>query len=76
MAVSYILNYKSMLFVHALFAVQERQLELINAMFTTVLRDFCQVIGSSWDTILDCIESGTVPALDGIDHVREHLEVS
>ena len=76
MAVSYIPNYKSMLFVHALFAVQERQLELINAMFTTVFRDFCHVIGSRWDTILDCIESGTVPVLDGTDHVREHLEMS
>ena len=76
MAVSYIPNYKSMLFVHALFAVQERQLELINAMFTTVFRDFCHVIGNRWDTILDCIELGTVPVLDGTDHVREHLEMS
>lgn len=74
LAVSYIPDYRSMLFVHALFAVQERQLELINAMFTTVLRDFCHTIGNNWNTILDCIETGKVPDLEGIDHVRESLE--
>ncbi|KAI6021207.1 GH3 auxin-responsive promoter [Pisolithus marmoratus] len=74
LAVSYIPNYRSMLLVHALFAVQERQLELINTMFTTVLRDFCHTIGNNWDTILDCIESGKIPDLEGIDHVRESLE--
>ena len=65
-----------MLFMHALFAVQERQLELINAMFSTVFRDFCHAVASNWDTILNCIETGTIPTLDGIDHVREHLKVS
>lgn len=74
LAVSYISNYSSLLFVHALFAVQERQLELINAMFTTVFRDFCHTIGNNWDTLLDCIESGKIPNLEGIDHVRESLE--
>ncbi|KAL4073475.1 GH3 auxin-responsive promoter, partial [Scleroderma citrinum] len=74
MAVCYIQNYKSMLFVHALFAVQERQLELINTMFATVFRDFCCAVGGNWDTILDCIETGKIPDLEGISHVRENLE--
>ncbi|KAG6331510.1 hypothetical protein ID866_7580 [Astraeus odoratus] len=74
LAASYIHNYKSMLFVHALFAVQERQLELINAMFTTVFRDFCHAVVSNWDTILDCIKTGKIPDLEGIDHVRQNLE--
>ncbi|KAF9240244.1 GH3 auxin-responsive promoter [Melanogaster broomeanus] len=42
LAVSYIPSYKSFLFVHALFALQEPQVELINTMFSTIFRDFCR----------------------------------
>lgn len=75
MAVSFIPNYKSFLFLHALFALQEPQVELINTMFSTIFRDFCRVIDEQWETFVQCIETGSIPEMEGIDHVKENLQV-
>ncbi|KAF8840790.1 hypothetical protein BDN67DRAFT_968105 [Paxillus ammoniavirescens] len=73
LAVSFIPNYKSFLFMHALFALQEPQVELINTMFSTIFRDFCRVIDEQWDTLVQSIDTGSLPELEGTGHVRDNL---
>ncbi|KAF9222975.1 hypothetical protein BS17DRAFT_802745 [Gyrodon lividus] len=74
LAVSFIPNYKSFLFMHALFALQEPQVELINTMFSTIFRDFCRVIDEQWETLVQCIDTGSIPELEGSGHVRGNLQ--
>ncbi|EGO19354.1 hypothetical protein SERLADRAFT_479847 [Serpula lacrymans var. lacrymans S7.9] len=73
LAVSYIPNYKSFLFMHALFALQEPNMELINTMFSTIFRDFCRVIEEQWETLVQCIEDGNVPELEATGPFIENL---
>ncbi|KAF8125755.1 GH3 auxin-responsive promoter [Boletus edulis] len=65
MGVSFIPNYKSFLFMHALFALYEPKVELINTMFSTIFRDFCRVIDEQWDVLVECIDTGSIP--DSVD---------
>ncbi|KAH7919002.1 hypothetical protein BV22DRAFT_1199727 [Leucogyrophana mollusca] len=74
LACSFIPNYKSFLFMHALFALQEPQVELINTMFSTIFRDMCRIIDEQWETLVQCIEAGTIPELESIENVRENLQ--
>ncbi|KIJ64579.1 hypothetical protein HYDPIDRAFT_111943 [Hydnomerulius pinastri MD-312] len=74
LGVSFIPNYKSFLFMHALFALQEPQVELINTMFSTIFRDFCRIIDDQWETLVQCIDTGSLPEVEGIDHVKDNLQ--
>ncbi|KAH7885483.1 GH3 auxin-responsive promoter [Phlebopus sp. FC_14] len=74
LGVSFIPNYKSFLFMHALFALQEPRVELINTMFSTIFRDFCRVIDEQWETLVECVNKGSIPELEGIDHVKDNLQ--
>ncbi|KAI5997067.1 GH3 auxin-responsive promoter [Pisolithus albus] len=74
LAVSFIQNYKSFLFMHALFALVEPKLETINTLFTTTCRDLCRAIHDQWDDFVRCIETGVIPDLEGIDQVKENLQ--
>ena len=76
MAVSFISNYKSFLFIHALFALYEPQVELINTMFSTIFRDFCRVIDEEWDALVECIETGSIPDSVDVGHLKDQLLVS
>jgi hypothetical protein len=62
--------------MHALFALQEPQVELINTMFSTIFRDFCRVIDEQWDILVQSIDTGSLPELEGTGHVRDNLLVS
>ncbi|KAG9316002.1 GH3 auxin-responsive promoter [Chiua virens] len=73
LAASFISNYKSFLFIHVLFSLYEPQVELINTMFSTIFRDFCRTVDENWDTFTNCIETGTIPDLVGVEHLRENL---
>ncbi|KAI6141045.1 GH3 auxin-responsive promoter [Pisolithus tinctorius] len=73
-AVSLISNYKSVLFMHALFALAEPKLETISTMFTTACRDFCRTIDNRWEDLIHCIETGVMPDLDGIEAVKDNLQ--
>ncbi|KIO12049.1 hypothetical protein M404DRAFT_962542 [Pisolithus tinctorius Marx 270] len=74
LAVSFIPNYKSFLFMHALFALVEPKLETINTLFTTTCRDLCRAIHDHWDDFIHCIETGTIPDLEGIEQVKNNLQ--
>ncbi|KAI6003454.1 GH3 auxin-responsive promoter [Pisolithus orientalis] len=74
LAVSFIPNYKSFLFMHALFALMEPKLETINTLFTTTCRDLCRAIHDQWGDFIHCIETGTIPDLEGIEQVKDDLQ--
>ncbi|KAI6096841.1 GH3 auxin-responsive promoter [Pisolithus sp. B1] len=73
-AVSFISNYKWFLFMHALFALVEPKLETINTVFTTCCRDLCRTIDDHWEDLVHCIETGVIPDIDGIAHVKDNLQ--
>ncbi|KAI9568530.1 GH3 auxin-responsive promoter [Boletus coccyginus] len=72
-AVSFISNYKSFLFMHALFALYEPQVELINTMFSTNFRDFCRTIDEEWDMLVECIDTGSIPDSVDVGHLKDQL---
>ncbi|KAI6096843.1 GH3 auxin-responsive promoter [Pisolithus sp. B1] len=73
-AVSFISNYKSFLFMHALFALVEPKLETISTVFTTSCRDLCRTIDDHWENLVHCIETGVIPDIEGIEHVKDNLQ--
>ncbi|KAI5998363.1 GH3 auxin-responsive promoter [Pisolithus orientalis] len=74
-AVSFISHYKSFLFMHALFALVEPKLETINTIFTTSFRDLCRTVDDHWEDLVHCIETGVIPDIDGIEAVKDNLQV-
>ncbi|KAI5998394.1 GH3 auxin-responsive promoter [Pisolithus orientalis] len=73
-AVSFISDYKSFLFMHALFALVEPNLETINPIFTTGFRDLCRTIEDHWEDLIHCIETGVIPDINGIEAVKDNLQ--
>lgn len=74
LAVSFIPSYKSFLFMHALFALVEPKLETINTLFTTTCRDLCRAIYDQWEDLIQCIETGMIPDLEGIEQLKDNLQ--
>ena len=62
--------------MHILFALAERELETITVYFSTAMLDMILYMEQEWDTLVASIGSGTLPDWEGIDHVREYLEVA
>jgi hypothetical protein len=44
--------------------------------FAPVFMDLIRHVDEEWDMFVTCIKDGTIPDLEGIDHVRAHLQVS
>ena len=61
--------------MHTLFALADREVEMIIASFSTAIVDMVLYMEEEWDTLVACIETGTLPDWEGIGHVREYLEV-
>jgi hypothetical protein len=76
LAASFIDNYRSFILMHALFALAERRLETLYTAYGTMLIDLVTFVEEEWDKLLTSIETGTLPDLEGIEHVRSYLEVS
>lgn len=62
--------------MHALFALYEPQVELINTMFTTIFRDFCCVIDKQWDLLVKCVDTGSIPDSVDVGDLKDMLLVS
>ncbi|KIJ13253.1 hypothetical protein PAXINDRAFT_29270, partial [Paxillus involutus ATCC 200175] len=43
--------------------------------FATLFMDVMRHVDKEWDTLVACINDGALPDLEGIDHVRAHLQV-
>ncbi|KAF9231635.1 hypothetical protein BU15DRAFT_68166 [Melanogaster broomeanus] len=74
-ATSMIIHHRSFLMMHALFTLACRDLDLFYAMFATLFLDIIRLLADEWDMLVTSIREGTIPDLDGIDHVRSHLQV-
>lgn len=62
--------------MHALFALYEPNVELINSMFATIFRDFCRVIDEQWDLLVESIQTGSIPESVDVGHLKDALLVS
>jgi hypothetical protein len=66
----------SFLIIHGLFFLARRDLERFAAPFATLFLDLVRYIDEQWDVLVSCIKNGTLPDLEGIGHVRAHLQES
>ncbi|KAF8838067.1 hypothetical protein BDN67DRAFT_972102 [Paxillus ammoniavirescens] len=73
-AVCFIPNFRTFMIIHILFALVDRELACISCVFATVLRDFYRTMEESWDLLIHSIEDGTIPDLEGLDGLKEHLQ--
>ncbi|KIJ16070.1 hypothetical protein PAXINDRAFT_113835 [Paxillus involutus ATCC 200175] len=73
-AVSFIPDFKTFLLIHTLFALADRELACISCFFGTVLRDLYRTVEGSWDLLIQSIEVGVIPDLEGLDDLKEHLQ--
>ena len=75
-AATTIVHLPSFLTIHGLFFLGRRNIDRFYVSFATLLVDLIRHIDEKWDTLLSCIRDGALPDLEGIDHVREHLQAS
>jgi hypothetical protein len=61
--------------MHALFALEDRSLELINTLFATIFFDFVRLMQEYWDPLVQAIYDGKVPDFEGVESVKHHLQV-
>ncbi|KIJ13245.1 hypothetical protein PAXINDRAFT_100830 [Paxillus involutus ATCC 200175] len=74
-AASLITHHRFFLTIHALFCLVSRDLDRLIMTFAPVFMDLLRHVDEEWDMVLTCIKDGTIPDLEGIDHVRAHLQV-
>ncbi|KIJ05550.1 hypothetical protein PAXINDRAFT_141226 [Paxillus involutus ATCC 200175] len=74
-AASMINNHRSFLMIHALFCLDCRDLDWFTTTFAPLFIDLIRYVDEEWDTFLSCIKDGTIPDLEGTEHVRAHLQV-
>ncbi|KAG5650870.1 hypothetical protein H0H81_010713 [Sphagnurus paluster] len=76
LAVCFISVYRTAILMHGLFALEDRSLQMINALFATSFVDLMRLIEEYWDTLLEAIEHGVIPKLEGLEEVYDHLQAS
>ncbi|KAF8061520.1 GH3 auxin-responsive promoter [Lyophyllum atratum] len=74
LAICFIHPYRTSMLMHALFALEDRSLEMINTLFCTFFVDFVRLIEQHWDMLIQAIEDGVIPQLDGAEHVHQYLQ--
>ncbi|KAF8833581.1 hypothetical protein BDN67DRAFT_976531, partial [Paxillus ammoniavirescens] len=74
-AASMIRRQQSLLKIHAVFCLASRDLGQFVTTFAPVFIDLIRHIDEEWDMFVACIQDGTIPDLEGIDHVRAYLQV-
>ncbi|KAF8836518.1 hypothetical protein BDN67DRAFT_320800 [Paxillus ammoniavirescens] len=74
-AASLITQQQPFLVIHALFCLASRDLDRLSTTFSPLFVDLVRYVDEDWDTLVACISDGTLPDLEGIEHVRPHLEV-
>ena len=45
-------------------------------IFVPTFVEMMRLLDAEFDMVVSCIANGTIPELDGITEVRDHLEVS
>ena len=75
-AATVIRYYPSFLLIHGLFFLARGNVLRFHILFATQFVDLVRHIDERWDVLVSCIRDGTLPDLNGIDHVREYLQAS
>ncbi|KAG1733279.1 GH3 auxin-responsive promoter [Suillus lakei] len=73
-AMKFVSHHPSFLLLHALFGLADRSMDTIRVLFCTTLLDLFMYIERDWFSLVDAIERGTIPELEHIEHVRDHLQ--
>ncbi|KAH0828162.1 hypothetical protein J3R83DRAFT_3861 [Lanmaoa asiatica] len=66
----------SFLIIHGLFFLVCRDVVAFYAPYPTVFIDCVRHIDEQWDVLVSCIRDGTLPDLEGSDHVQKYLQAS
>ncbi|KIJ13242.1 hypothetical protein PAXINDRAFT_14001 [Paxillus involutus ATCC 200175] len=74
-AASLINIHRSFLMIQALFCLACRDLDQFYTTFAPLFIDLTRYAEEEWDMFVACIKDGTILDLEGIDHVRAHLQV-
>ncbi|KAH0828160.1 GH3 auxin-responsive promoter-domain-containing protein [Lanmaoa asiatica] len=75
-AASLVKHLSSFLIVHGLFFLASRDVGGFYLVFATMFVDLIRHIDEQWDVLVSCIRDGTLPDLEGADHVRKYLQAS
>ncbi|KIJ08437.1 hypothetical protein PAXINDRAFT_88847, partial [Paxillus involutus ATCC 200175] len=75
-AALFIDKWRSFLIIHALFAITNPMVETMNMVFINTLVDMLQYVDAEFDMLVDCIERGIIPDLEGLAQFRCHLEAN
>ncbi|KAG0700101.1 GH3 auxin-responsive promoter-domain-containing protein [Suillus ampliporus] len=68
------LHNPSYLLLHALFGLADRSVETLRVMFCTTLLDMFMYIDRDWFSLVDAIDTGTIPELENIEHRHLHAD--
>ncbi|KAG0708383.1 GH3 auxin-responsive promoter [Suillus ampliporus] len=71
-ALAMVLHNPSFLLLHALFALADHSVEALRVMFCTTLLDMFMYMDRDWFTLIDAIDTGTIPELENIEHRHLH----
>lgn len=75
-AAGFIRKWSSFLFIHALFAVSNRSLEIMTTGHISTFVYMIRHLDTEFEMMVNCIADGTIPDVDGIAHVQHYLEAS
>ncbi|KAF5387085.1 hypothetical protein D9615_001837 [Tricholomella constricta] len=74
LAICFIHVYRTSILMHALFSLEDRSLEMINTLFITFFVDLMRLIEEHWDVLVNAIDDGVVPKLNGSEDVHHYLQ--
>lgn len=75
MAVSFICKYPVYLTMQGLFCLADESMVIFQGTFSTSVNDFVTLLGQKFDALIDAIESGILPEIDGLEKTRDCLQV-
>lgn len=62
--------------IHALFCLACPGLDQIIVIFAIIFADLIHIMDQEWNLLVASIREGSIPDLEGISHLRVHLQVS
>jgi len=61
--------------MNVLFALADPSLEMINTIFSTTFFDFVRLLEEEWDSLVQAVDDGIIPELEGLEGLKDHLQV-
>ena len=63
------------IFMVVLFALIDRSLSVMHAGFAILIYDMVYTLEENWDTMIDAIQTGTLPDIFDLGEYRPYIEV-